>query len=104
LWSSFWEKVSLLLTGTTLDSLLAPSSAPSETSRPRSDSDVARELQAGFDNPTPREAVPAQTRPRSDSDIARQMQEEWNSPGGGTNGKRRFVSATVAAVVCMIVV
>ena len=66
------------MTGTTLDELLSPKN--SNHSRHRSDSDVAREIQAGFNSlaeATPNSASPG--RPRSDSEIARQMQEEWNS-------------------------
>eukprot|EP00602_Paraphysomonas_sp_CaronLab_P009261 CAMPEP_0185036198 /NCGR_PEP_ID=MMETSP1103-20130426/28780_1 /TAXON_ID=36769 /ORGANISM="Paraphysomonas bandaiensis, Strain Caron Lab Isolate" /LENGTH=580 /DNA_ID=CAMNT_0027573637 /DNA_START=29 /DNA_END=1771 /DNA_ORIENTATION=- len=78
IWSTFWENISQLMTGTTLDELLSPKN--SNHSRHRSDSDVAREIQAGFNSlaeATPNSASPG--RPRSDSEIARQMQEEWNS-------------------------
>lgn len=108
LWSTFWENISKILTGTSLNSLLEsdqpvvtspPSGAspaiPSSSSnnsipqRRRSDSEIARELQASFDsNPFYDEqqfqfpaavvtSVP-QGRARSDSELARQMEEEWN--------------------------
>jgi hypothetical protein len=110
LWSTFWENISKVLTGTSLNSLLesnqpvvtsspnattpaaVPSSIPPQ--RRRSDSEIARELQANFDsNPfydeqqyqfpaavvthTPAPPV-SQGRVRSDSEIAREMEEEWN--------------------------
>lgn len=89
LWSTFWENISKILTGTSLDSLLnaTKTSTVTETSsqRPRSDSEIARELQASFDsNPFYDErnfqyqASHTQSRPRSDSDLAREMQNEWN--------------------------
>ena len=46
LWSTFWEHVSKLMTGSTLDSILL--SSPS-LSRERSDSEIAKQLQAEFD-------------------------------------------------------
>jgi hypothetical protein len=119
LWSTFWENISKILTGTSLDSLLLETSQavvispPATTTtagfsssssgsipqphRRRSDSEIARELQANFDRnpyydeqqfpfPAPGPtAVSAsstghaqQGRARSDSEIARQMEEEWN--------------------------
>lgn len=66
--------------------MLSPATAPSDISRPRSDSEIARELQAGFDEPT--SAVAVSSRPRSDSEIARQMQDEWNSPEGAVKGRK----------------
>ena len=76
LWATFWEKVSLLLTGTSLDELVE---APMVNARGRSDSEVARELQDQFDNASAGGSPPS-TRNRSDSDLARQLQAEWNSP------------------------
>lgn len=102
LWSTFWENISKILTGTPLDTLLnsqqitrTANSTVSNTplsQRPRSDSEIARELQANFDsNPFYDErsftfssnppASTVQNRPRSDSEMARQMQEEWNQQG-----------------------
>jgi hypothetical protein len=106
LWSTFWENISKILTGTSLDSLLDQTSnqavvvTPSAsnnlpvqaTQRRRSDSEIARELQANYDrNPFYEDHLPAvatartpirttivPNRPRSDSEIARQMQDEWN--------------------------
>jgi hypothetical protein len=112
LWSTFWENISKILTGiSSLDSLLlvaknesvvvvdsSSTSIQSTQIRQRSDSEIARELQANFDqNPDYEDHIPpvavvpsvaspqaqqnqvsTSNRPRSDSEIARQMQEEWN--------------------------
>ena len=105
LWSVFWENISQLIDGSaTVDTLIKPpvvsaTLAATGDSRPRSDSDIARELQAQFNNESQTNATaqthimqpyPAQichetsngnsnTRPRSDSDIARELQAQYNN-------------------------
>lgn len=83
MWSSFWEKVSRVLTGSSVDELFTDDSPLQNSSRPRSDSDIAREMQAEFDRPAKSSAEeeknPRNEVQRSDSDLARQLQEEWNS-------------------------
>jgi len=71
LWSTFWETISKLLTGTSLDDILSPKKI-------RSDSDIARELYDDERSISSGDATMT-TRPRSDSEFARQLQDEWNS-------------------------
>ena len=66
LWSTFWETVSQLMTGATLDEVISND----KDVRKRSDSEIARELQAEFDGGP---------RPRSGSEVAREYQKEWNA-------------------------
>lgn len=98
IWSKFWETVSRLCVGASLEDVIdapmqgtmigAEGNGGAET-RPRSDSDIAREMQLQFDNessttgvstaavaPEPHE--PTTSRPRSDSDLAREWQKQIN--------------------------
>lgn len=94
LWQTFWVNLSQILTGKSLDSLIEceiiseskmdvvdPIIPPS--SRPRSDSDVARELQAQFDadenSGAPQVQLENQNRVRSDSEMARELQAMWDA-------------------------
>ena len=123
LWGTFWVNISKLRSGESLDSLInysepAPSSAAlitydekiqsSHEGRPRSDSEIARQLQeeldsdpnfdfsnlsTSFDSPNRNKhsvndsygnnqtVWPAEQnkRPRSDSEIARELQEQFNA-------------------------
>ena len=55
IWSMFWESISKLMSGVDLDELFVSGveSTVSGTTRPRSDSEYARELQAQFENEPP---------------------------------------------------
>jgi hypothetical protein len=92
IWSTFWESVSKLLTGSTVDSIIGSSgsqgaSSEAPSARGRSDSDVARELQAQFDGnaanamnqETKATATDSFSRQRSDSDVARELQAQWDA-------------------------
>lgn len=134
-WSDFWQAVSRLLTGASLEVVLTSDNAaggntsnnssvinltnsPISQPRPRSDSDVARELQAQFDGTaggtsssirnsatTPTRGggsmdmivSPAFTpiRVRSDSDVARELQAQFDAQDRGTAGLQAL--AMVAA-------
>lgn len=71
LWSKFWETVSMLLSGKSLDEVIEGREV---TSR------------GACDEGEPRE--------RSDSELARMIQDEWNAPGG------EDISSTVPIDVC----
>ena len=73
LWSTFWETVSQILTGATLDEVMSKD----KDVRRRSDSEVARELQAELDGGR---------RYRSDSEVARELQKEWNAVDTDADG------------------
>lgn len=82
LWSSFWVHLSQLISGSaSLDDLVSVQVhgvVQASGGRPRSDSEVARELQAQWDSPSA--AFPAAPSiQRSDSDIAREMQAQWDA-------------------------
>lgn len=105
IWSSFWEAVSRLLVGHPLDDIISTGNTDAAalaavTTRERSDSDYARELQAQFNGtgatdtapvaaaaePSPMDvvamggddlAIGSDGLPRSDSDIARMLSEQW---------------------------
>lgn len=112
LWSVFWENISQLIDGSaTVDTLIKPPvlstamiTTDTASTRPRSDSDIARELQAQFNNesngntstqtnsmqPFTSSQLCHETsnnnnnnsnsnRPRSDSDIARELQAQFNN-------------------------
>lgn len=106
IWSSFWEEISKILSdGVTLDSLISNNnnnnsgvamfpSSPTVENRNRSDSEVARALQAELDAVAPlpqtfdfssvqsgvdRDRNNNNNRPRSDSEIARELQAAWDS-------------------------
>ena len=101
LWSVFWENISQLIDGSaTVDTLIKPpvvstALVATDSNRPRSDSDIARELQAQFNNESPAPTHIMQpfspqichetsnnssnTRPRSDSDLARELQAQFNN-------------------------
>jgi hypothetical protein len=114
LWTAFWVNVSKLMMGESLDNLIQ-CAVPSEGisgkadnsggggsgGRKRSDSEIARQLQAELDaNPNldidefyrrqqeeefaaAADRVGGGGRPRSDSEIARELQEQWNAGGSG---------------------
>ncbi|KAG5183644.1 hypothetical protein JKP88DRAFT_316433 [Tribonema minus] len=124
IWSDFWRAVSQLLTGTTLEALLRqedgaaahPAAAAAAHgsadgggggARPRSDSDVARELQRQFDTAAGGAIVidddgggggGSSARPRSDSDVARQLQREFDNGGGGAEAAAAANSLLAMAV------
>ena len=111
LWTAFWVNVSKLMMGESLDNLIqcvVPSEdvsgkaniAGERGGRKRSDSEIARQLQAELDaNPNldidefyrrqQEEEFAAAAdrtgggRPRSDSEIARELQEQWDAGGSG---------------------
>ena len=119
IWSTFWENISRLMSGTALDDLFVSQSHNSQNvqtmeGRVRSDSDYARELEEGFNgassndskssvqmatksNETVANSIAsldfsslldplnsmdknkeAQSRPRSDSDIAKELQKQFD--------------------------
>ena len=70
IWSTFWESISRLMTGTVLDDLFTvPKKTETEAvgTRERSDSDFARELQAEFDAPANNTTATAEKVPLSAS-------------------------------------
>lgn len=73
MWSTFWETVSQLLTGRNLNEIISKR----KDGRGRSDSDVARELQAELNGAS---------RVRSDSEIARELQKEWDTEEEAPDG------------------
>eukprot|EP01035_Chromulina_nebulosa_P017029 gene17029-22535_t len=97
IWSTFWVNISKLLSGESLDSLITidfdkiAGDISNEPIRFRSDSDVARELQAEYDNnqnnsnlfkpinnnPINNKSSNSLKRERSDSDVARELQAKW---------------------------
>mmetsp|Transcript_13542 Transcript_13542/g.12259 ORF Transcript_13542/g.12259 Transcript_13542/m.12259 type:complete len:586 (-) Transcript_13542:550-2307(-) len=99
IWSTFWVNISKLLSGESLDSLITIDfekfavDTNNEQVRFRSDSDVARELQAEYDNnqnnanlfkpinnnPINNKSNNSLKRERSDSDVARELQAKWSN-------------------------
>eukprot|EP01042_Synura_sphagnicola_P000653 gene653-722_t len=79
-----------------LTGLLLISASASDSARPRSDSEVARQLQAECDNelnqsysfasvpvtPERQRGTNINVRPRSDSEVARELQAQWNAEEG----------------------
>jgi len=86
LWSSFWSNVSNLMSGKSLEQLL--SNVVDLTGRARSDSEMARAMQAemdGFgamDTDHTSMRAPTTERPRSDSEMARDLQAQWDAEEG----------------------
>eukprot|EP01038_Epipyxis_sp_PR26KG_P006233 gene6233-8588_t len=107
-WSNFWESISKLMSGESLDSIIScppllmdmstPHVANNSSMIQRSDSDIARELEAELNgtsvnassyplpmiivdnnhNHTSHNSNIESTRMRSDSEIARELQAQWN--------------------------
>ena len=79
-----------------LTGFLLISASVSDSARPRSDSEVARQLQAECDNelnqsysfasvpvtPERQRGTNVNVRPRSDSEVARELQAQWNAEEG----------------------
>ena len=83
LWSSFWENISKLINGATLDSLFTLDVEPV---RERSDSEIARSLQIEYDNEEKKQShndqiddVNGFMGEKSDLQIAQELQEKWDS-------------------------
>lgn len=92
LWDDFWRAVSRLMTGASLESVIGGQPTPVEQpvsqsgNRPRSDSDVARELQAELDgltdvtpmdvDPGPFSAQQGSSGFKTDAELARELQAE----------------------------
>jgi hypothetical protein len=93
-WSDFWCNVSRLMTGVSLQSVIAGKSdeAGHSSGRQRSDSEVARELQQQFNSQDNSNIVQGSaggsdggSRPRSDSDLARELQAQFDAGDAGAS-------------------
>lgn len=90
LWGDFWCVVSTLLAyndverALNVDTNATPPTAATPTARIRSDSDIARELQAQFDGHAVSTTDAGRT--RSDSDVARELQAQFDAESSPSTG------------------
>lgn len=76
LWDDLWKSVSRLMVGTPLQAVLSGPIQTSSAPRPRSDSDIARELQAELNGDGP--STPQTNEHMDDYEFARKLQAELN--------------------------